>query len=156
MMSFSLLAMLALLGTSDVQPSAQPTPTPLSQPATAQQRFAGRPQARIAFTRQIQNFKVKREENDDILYLETTRNRWYRSEIGCFGMGDPRDAHAILPIELSGGFDSSSRILLLGMSREGNECMVRSVIELTTEEATQLRLIRVRTPRSKAAAPQSN
>ena len=123
---------------------------------TAEQRFADRPQARIAFARQIQNFQVKREDNDDILYLETTRNRWYRSEIGCFGLGDPRDAHAILPLDNSGSFDAASRVVLLSLSHHRSECMVRSLIELTPDEATELRLIRVRTPRAKAAAPQSN
>jgi hypothetical protein len=149
-MSLTLFALGALLSAA----AAPPQTAAAAPPAQTQvNRFEGRPQARIAFSRQIQNFQVKREGNDDILYLETSRDRWYRSEISCFGISDPRDAQGLLPLDRSGSLDSFSKIHLVGFSNQQNECTLRSLIELTTEEATELRLIRRRTPRTKAATP---
>jgi hypothetical protein len=152
-MSVSLLVFVALLGGGDMaSPVTQGTAQATQQAGKPSERFANRPQARIPFARQIQNFQVKREDNDDILYLETSRNRWYRSEIGCFGISDPRDAQGILPIDRSGSFDSASRVILVGFSHQRNDCTVRSLIELTPEEATSLRLIRGRAARPKASS----
>jgi hypothetical protein len=154
-MSVSLLAFAALLSVGDMAPQANPSGVVAApQAQTNEERFANRPQARIAFARQIQNFQVKREDNDDILYLETSRNRWYRSEIGCFGISDPRDAQGLLPVDRTGSFDSFSRVVLVGFSHQRNECTIRSLIELTPEEAVDLRLIRGRA--AKTPANQTN
>jgi hypothetical protein len=121
---------------------------------TQTERFANRPQARISFAREVRNFQVKREDNDDILYLETARNRWYRSEISCFGISDPRDAQGLLPIDRGFGIDSFSRILLVGFSHDRNECTLRSLVELTPQEALDLRLVRPpKAAKVKAATP---
>jgi hypothetical protein len=140
-MTFSLFAFAMLLSAAAAPATAaltSATPTPVID------KFEGRPQARIAFTRQIQNFQVKRENNDDILYLETTRDRWYRGEIICFGLSDPRDAQGILPIERGSGIDGFSRFLFVGFGHERSECSLRGLIELTPDEAFELRLVRRR------------
>lgn len=113
-------------------------------------RFEGRPQARIPFSRQVQNFQVKRESNFDVLYLETTRSRWYRGPISCFGISDPRDAQGIVPIDRGFGIDNFTRFVLLGFSHERNECSLNSLVELTPEEAVELGLVRNRTARTKS------
>jgi hypothetical protein len=140
-MAFSLFAFAMLLSTAATPVTSAPTS---AAPAPVADRFEGRPQARIAFTRQIQNFQVKRENNDDILYLETTRDRWYRGEIICFGLSDPRDAQGILPIERGSGIDGFSRFLFVGFGHDRTECSLRGLVELTRDEATELRLVRPR------------
>jgi hypothetical protein len=156
-MSLTLFALGALfsaaLAPSEVAFASSAAQAAPSQAAPVADPFANRPQARIAFTRTIQNFQVKRENNDDILYLETLRDRWYRSEITCFGIADPRDAHGIVPVSHGASFEASSRVYLVSFSQERNECSVRSLIELTQDEAIALRLIRRKAPRTKAPAP---
>jgi hypothetical protein len=140
-MALSLFALGFLVGAAGAAVDTS-APTPVG--AITAERFEGRPQARIAFAGQIQNFEVKRENSDDILYLETTRDRWYRGEIICFGISDPRDAHGILPIERGVGVDGYTRFLFVGFGHERNECTLRGLIELTRDEATGLGLSRPR------------
>jgi hypothetical protein len=149
-MSLTLFALGALLSAATAAADAPPT----AAPAQAQtDRFANRPQARIAFTRQIQNFQIKREDHADILYLETARNRWYRSEINCFGISDPSDAQGLLPIDRGFGIDGFSRIVLVGFSHQRNECTLNSLVELSEDEAVDLKLIRRRASTRSATTP---
>jgi hypothetical protein len=119
-----------------------------NQTALKQDRFADRPQARIAFSREVRNFEVKRDGRDDVLYLETRRDRWFRSEINCFGIEDPRDAQGLVPLDHAFGFERASRIALVGFGHRTTECRLGGLVELTPEEAVEFRLVRKR-----AAAP---
>jgi hypothetical protein len=152
-MATALLALFALFGASTSSVGAPPTGT---VGATATQvkvdKFANRPEARIAFAREVRNFQVQRDGNDDILFLETSRDRWYRSEITCFGIDDPRDAQGILPIDRSMGIDSFSRIALFSFGHRQTDCMLQSLVELTPDEAVELRLNRRRAPKPQAPA----
>jgi hypothetical protein len=156
----TLVALIAMLGSDVASTSAsppQPVVSSLEQTSIAPKadRFAGRPQARIAFAREVRNFQVKRDGTDDILYLETQRNRWFRSEIYCTGINDPRDAQGLLPIGHSSGLDRFSRIALVDFSHRSNECQLVDLIELTPEEAIELRLVRRRAPPAPKAIPAS-
>jgi hypothetical protein len=141
---------------------AADTTTPMiggakSPPETAAKtdRFAGRPQARIAFNHEVSNFQVEREGYDDILYLETRRDRWYRSKINCFGIADPRDAQGLLSLDRMSGFDNFTRIGLVSFGHRTTECRLNDLIELTREEAIDLRLVRVRAARAVKPTPAS-
>jgi hypothetical protein len=152
-MATALLALFALVGaaTSSVDdPPASNVGTPATEVKV--DKFANRPEARIAFARQVRNFQVQRDGHDDILFLETSRDRWYRSEITCFGLDDPRDAHGILPIDRGLGIDRSSRIALVSFGRRQTECTLQSLVELTPDEAVELRLNRRRAPKPQAPA----
>jgi hypothetical protein len=152
-MTTALLALFALVGASTSSVGDPPTSN-VGTTATAVKvdKFANRPEARIAFARDVRNFQVKRDGNDDILFLETNRDRWYRSEIACLGIDDPRDAHGILPIGHGSGIDRSSRIALVSFGRSQTECTLLSLVELTPEEAVELRLIRRRAPKRQTPA----
>lgn len=110
--------------------------------AAASQDFARRQQARIAFTHSVRNFKVTREEHDDVLYLETTNRTWYRGEVHCFGMDDPRDAISMQIVDQSGGVDQFSRVALYNLSGRGTQCRLDSLVQLTPEEAIARKLVR--------------
>jgi hypothetical protein len=152
--AFALAAMLMASTPTAAAPSGSGGSVP-AQTQSQSARFEGRPEARIAFTNQVRNFQVKRENNDDILYLETSRDRWYRSEITCFGIADPRDAHGLIPLRSGGavdGFDSFSRVALVGFSSQRTDCSLDRLIELTPQEAVDLRLIRSKAGRERAKA----
>jgi hypothetical protein len=150
------LALLLMSTTPSGASSAPVTGATTAAPQSISARFEGRPEARIAFTRSVRNFQVKREDNDDILYLETTRDRWYRTEITCFGIFDPRDAHGLVPLRSGGaveGFDRFSRVALVGLGSGRTDCSLERLVELTPEEAIEFRLIRRKAPRAKAPTP---
>jgi hypothetical protein len=134
---------------SPQQPAASVANVPKVDP------FADRPRARIAFAREVNNFQIKRDGHDDILYLETRRDRWFRSEINCFGIADPQHAMGLLPLDHFGGFDSFSRIGLVSFGERTTECRLNSLVELTPAEALALQLTRTRTPRAAKATPAS-
>lgn len=117
--------------------------------------YAGRPQARITFAREVRNFQVKRDGYDDILFLETRRDRWFRGEIDCFGIDDPRDAQGLLTLDPTFGLDGTSRIALVSFGNSRTECHLNGLIELTSEEAMDLRLIRRRATPTPKASPAS-
>jgi hypothetical protein len=128
------------------------------QPATSAQsnaeRFAGREQARIAFESNIRGWRFEREGPDDILYVEGTRNIWYRAELSCFGLSSDADfALGMIPISHGTGFDRFSRVRFVdGFSnsrRHGTECHLNSLVELTEEEAFEFELRR--RPRERAS-----
>ena len=155
---FDALIAIAALVSSDV--AAGPVTSTVSTVSATRDgaktdRFAGRPQARIAFTQQVRNFQIKREDRDDILYLETSRDRWFRSEIYCFGINDPRDAQGLASLDNSSGFDSFSRVALVGFGHETTQCQLKGLIELTPSEAVDLNLVRRRAAASGRAAPAS-
>jgi hypothetical protein len=155
LIALAALANAALTQTPDTQPS-QTSAAMDAKPAAQIDRFAGRPNARIAFTRDVRNFEVKRENYDDILYLETSRNRWFRSEISCFGLADPLDAQALLPLDHGFGFDNFSKIGLVGFGHRINECRLDRLVELTPEEAVEFRLERPKAlAGGKAVAPKA-
>jgi hypothetical protein len=137
-------------GTAAAPASAQQAPaTP-----TLSQRLEGRDEARIPFSRSIRTFEVKREQGDDILYIQDQRREWYRGEIQCSGVDDPRHAIAIAPIDHSGSFSRFSRIILLAPGeREHNRCNLRSFVKLTADEAIEAGVLRA--PRQTAEAATS-
>ena len=151
----ALIAVVALLGSEAAPGSATTTPhsPSVATQATKVDRFARRPQTRIAFAQEVRNFQVKRDGYDDILYLETRRDRWFRSEINCFGIADPRDAQGLLPLDHTSGFDTFSRVALVGFGHQSTECRLNGLVELTPDEAVELRLIRRRSPSSRAPNP---
>ena len=153
----SAIFMIAALVSVDT--STPPTGGEQSSPTATKtdkvNRFAGRPQARIAFARDVRNFQVKRDGYDDILYLETSRDRWFRAEINCIGINDPRDAHGLLPIDHSSGLDRFSRIALVGFGRQSNTCQLTDLVELTPEEALEFRLLRRRSVPAASVAPKA-
>jgi hypothetical protein len=149
-------AFVAFMALTTADPTAPPpATTPTGTANIHADRFEGRPQARIAFARDIRNFQVQRDGLDDVLYLETQRNRWYRSEIICFGLEDPRDAHGIIPIDRDFGIERSSRIALVSFGQRTSNCSLQGLIELTPEEAVAFKLVRQRTPARPKAAPTS-
>jgi hypothetical protein len=129
---------IALVG---AETSAHPSQTAVA-PVTNEARFAGRPAARIPFARDVRNFQVKREGSEDVLFLETNRDTWYRSEINCLGIGDPRDAHGIVPERNMSSIDSFSRITLVALGSGTTQCSLQNLVALTPEEAVEFRLIR--------------
>ena len=108
-------------------------------------RFDDRDEARIAFARNIRNFQVARGKGArDILYLEVPRDKWYRAEITCFGTGDPRFAHGLVPLSHGSGFNRYSRVRFVGVGgrHERSDCTIRSLVELTEDEAIEFNLVR--------------
>jgi hypothetical protein len=136
-----MLSTLFALAMATTPPATNAGPIP-NAPVVAENRFAGRPEARIAFARDVRNFQVKREGYDDILFLETRRDTWYRSEIRCTGIADPRDAQALAPIGPTSGIDRFSRVALIGFHSSHSQCFLNSLIELTPQEAIEFRLVR--------------
>lgn len=145
LIALAALAQSALAQAPGVQ-SSQGNADNASKPSVKVDRFAGRPPARIAFTRNVRNFEVKRENYDDVLYLETSQNRWFRSEISCFGLADPTAARALLPLDHGSGFDNFSKIGLVSFGHRVNECRLARLVELTPEEAIEFRLERPKAP----------
>lgn len=142
-MLVSLLAGLAALGAADPPASATAV-----APAPAAAAFEGREQARIPFVRSIRGFRGEREGGDDVLYLEARLNTWYRAEVSCFGIGDIRNAHALLPVDRGFGVDRFSRIAFFEFGdHDANECRVDSLVQLTREEAEARDLVRPRPTR---------
>ena len=124
--------------------SIGPTPeqTPAAKPAVVDP-YAGRPSARISSSRQVRNFVVRREEaNDRVVYLETTRNTWFRGEMICRGGGDPRDAHSLEPVSHSLGIDNNTTLVFRELSSQTSLCTLVSLVSLTPEEALDLKLAR--------------
>jgi hypothetical protein len=154
----ALIALFALASAQAVTPAAQSSDAspPAAAASTAKpDRFADRPRARIAFVNEVRNFQVKRDGHDDVIFLETRRNRWFRSEIQCFGIDDPRDAHGLLPLDRTSGFDDFSRIALVSFSRKTNECRLNRLVELTPEETVEFRLVRQRSAKPPNSPPAS-
>jgi hypothetical protein len=145
-----LAAGLAMPQAAGADPSAAPS-TDAAATQTLSQRLEGRDEARIPFSRSIRTFEVKREQGDDILYIQDLRREWYRGEIFCTGAADPRHAIAIAPIDHSDSFDRFSRILLLSPGeRDRNRCTLRSFVKLTADEAIEAGVARA--PRQTAEA----
>lgn len=151
---FALAALMAAQSSSPTLPAPRSTNTSVASPAKVD-RFAGRPQARIAFARDVRNFQVKRDGYDDILYLETGRDRWFRAEIICFGIDDPRDAQGLIPLDSTFGIQSASRVSLVGFGHRSNECTIDSLVELTPDEAAEFRLVRRRSAPAPRIQPAS-
>jgi hypothetical protein len=149
-----LLAFAAVLGAEVTPPVVNATGVSNAQ-APKIDRFADRPQARIPFTNQVRNFQVKRDGYDDVLYLETQRNRWFRSEIDCFGINDPLDAQGLLPLDHGFGFSDFSRIALVGFGHRTTECRLNRLVELTPDETVELGLVRRREPPAAKVSPAS-
>jgi hypothetical protein len=150
-MALSLLALGAFMASvaapvDAASGSAPPRANPQADIQAKVDRFSGRPEARIPFSRNVRNFQVKRDNGTDVLYLETSRDRWYRSEISCFGINDPRDAQGLVPLDRGFGIDGFTRVVLVGFGHRQNECTLRGLIELTQDEAVDLRLVRRRAP----------
>jgi hypothetical protein len=153
-----MLASLAILAiaTAAVPAAAGDTPA-----VAATDRFADREQARIPFESEIDGWRFEREGNDDILYVEGTRNRWYRAELSCFGVStDPESALGMIPITSGGGFDRFSRVRFVDgfggrhSRHDSTECQLKTLVELTEEEAFEFNLRR-RPRGAPAVAPQS-
>ncbi len=156
-MIHALFALIAIAGleTPTTQQVAAPATSPVSQSTNSAERFADRPQARIAFSQQVRNFQIKRDGNDDVLYLETNRDRWFRSEISCFGINDPRDAYGLVSLDHTSGFDRFSRIGLVDFGRRTTECRLNGLVQLTPEEAVQLELVKPRRTATTKTSPAS-
>lgn len=125
--------------------AASPTATApaAAAPQTNAERFAGRPEARIAFPSSIRGFRVEREDGDDILYVEGPGRQWYRGELVCFGLRDPDFAYGMVPITNGGSFDRFSRVVFTGIgSHDRTHCRLHSLIQLTQAEAVELGLRR--------------
>jgi hypothetical protein len=151
----ALFAMVRAQATTPATQTGNATPPVASASNSKPDRFADRPRARIAFVNEVRNFQVKRDGHDDVLFLETRRDRWFRSEIQCIGIDDPRDAHSLLPLDRAFGFDDFSRIALVSFSRKTNECRLNRLVELTPEEAVEFRLMRQRPVATVKATPAS-
>lgn len=155
-MLHALFALASAIGSDGaIPPATAQTPAVSTANVPKVDPFANRPQARIAFARDVNNFQIKRDGHNDILYLETRRDRWFRSEISCFGIADPEQAMGLLPLDHFGGFNSFSRIGLVSFGERTTECRLNSLVELTPAEALELRLTRPRTPRAAKATPAS-
>ena len=147
-----LLSLAAIMGV-EVAPASTSSSPATAAIASQTERFAGRPRARIAFAQEVRNFEIKRDGSDDILYLETRRDRWFRSELSCFGIGDPRDAQGLYPLDSTWGFDNFSRIALVSFGHRTTECRLHNLVELTPAEATEFQLIRPRRDAAKKTRP---
>jgi hypothetical protein len=150
----NVLFALLVLGSADLQ-IAPPVTSASETTSVPTDRFAGRSHTRIPFTQNVRNFQVKRENSEDILYLETSRDRWFRGEISCFGIDDPRDAQALIPIDRTSGFDRFSRIALVSFGHRTTECRLDGLVALTPEEAVELKLFRPRRAAAAATTPAS-
>lgn len=131
------IGMLAMFGALFGAPDA-PTKAEIKEArANAAAALAGRPEARISTTMNLDSFQVERENNEDVLYLSTGFGKWYRAPMTCFGMGDAESALRIVPIDRGFGIDKFTRFKLLGLGRshfDNSECMITSLIELTPQE----------------------
>ena len=135
-----MLISLTMLLAAGIGPTAEQTPA--AKPAVVDP-YAGRPSARISSSRQVRNFVVRREEaNDRVVYLETTRNTWFRGEMICRGGGDPRDAHSLEPVSHSLGIDNNTTLVFRELSSQTSLCTLVSLVSLTPEEALDLKLAR--------------
>lgn len=109
-----------------------------AQPAEkAPDPFEGRPEARINFvnTGGILGYTTRRENKEDILYIEAAGRTWYRARF--FGFcDDARFANAIgFRGDATGGLDRFSSVFV-----RHERCALRSVVRLTPEEAVSLKL----------------
>ncbi len=99
--------------------------------------YAGRPEARINFvnTGGILGYSTRRENDEDILYIEAAGRTWYRARF--FGFcDDARFANAIgFRGDATGGLDRFSSVYV-----RHDRCALRSVIRLTPDEAVALKL----------------
>lgn len=121
--------------------------------AKSKNQFDNRGNATIAFESMIRNFAVKVEGKEDILYLDTGSGQWYRAPMTCFGMGDPRSAMHIVPINHGSGIDKFTRFKLFGTGRgESNECNISDLIELTPQETVDYGLESQKSVDARAAA----
>jgi hypothetical protein len=135
-----MLISLTMLLAASIGPTTEQTPA--AKPAVVDP-YAGRPSARISSSRQVRNFVVRREEaNDRVVYLETTRNTWFRGEMICRGGGDPRDAHSLEPVSHSLGIDNNTTLIFRELSSQTSLCTLVSLVSLTPEEALDLKLAR--------------
>jgi hypothetical protein len=135
-----MLISLTMLLAASIGPTAEQSPA--ANPAVVDP-YAGRPSARIPSSRQVRNFVVRREEaNDRVVYLETTRNTWFRGEMICRGGGDPRDAHSLEPVSHSLGIDNNTTLIFRELSSQTSLCTLVSLVSLTPEEALDLKLAR--------------
>ncbi len=134
MFANSLIALLALFGAMD---DAKPAQTPV-----AEDKFADREEARIAFVSQLDHFQVKRENKEDILYLSTGFGVWYRAPLMCTGFGDPRYAIGIIPVDTQMGIDRFSRFKFYGggNNRDDFPCSISSLKLLTPQETVEYSL----------------
>jgi hypothetical protein len=142
------LAALALAVTAPEPQVQGDTPATAMPALSIGERVAGREQARISFTSQIRGWRYEREDGDDILYVEGTRNQWYRGELACFGLGSDIDfALGLIPLTHGGSFDRFSRVVFtdgLGHRRLNHraDCRLTSLVALTDAEAIELKLRR--------------
>jgi hypothetical protein len=140
-----MLISLAMLMAASLGPTSEQAsvPKPADAKAAALDPYAGRPSARIPSSRNVRNFEVRREDaSDRVVYLETTRNVWFRGEMICRGGGDPRDAHSVEPVGHSMGIDDNTTLIFRELSSQTSVCNLVSLISLTPEEALDLKLVR--------------
>lgn len=139
-MMLSALA-LALAATPDMPPATTPALAPIGE------RVANRSEARIPSTRSIASFRAEREDGTDVLYVETRPRRWYRGEMQCFGMGDVRHALGFAPLDRGFGLERMGRVAFFETgARNRSECRLTTLVELTDDEAVELKLARPRKP----------
>jgi hypothetical protein len=121
--AFALLATPALAAA----PKADKAPDP----------YEGRPEARINFVNNggILGYTTRRENDEDVLYIEAAGRTWYRARF--FGFcDDARFANAIgFRADATGGLDRFSSVFV-----RHDRCALRSVIRLTPDEAVSLKL----------------
>lgn len=133
MFAHSFIALFAVFGAlDDVKPVSEPI---------VENKFAGRKEERIAFASQLDNFQVKRENGDEILYISTGFGEWYRAPLSCTGFGDPQYAMGIIPVDSQMGIDKFSRFKFVGTgARNDFPCSITSLIKLTPQETVELKL----------------
>ena len=139
-----LISLTMLLAASFGPTSEQAAPTkPTDAKPAVSDPYVGRPRARILSSRQVRNFVVRREEgNDRVVYLETARNNWFRGEMVCRGAGDPRDALSLEPVNTRMGIDDNTTLIFREISSQSSVCTLVSLVNLTEQEALDLKLIR--------------
>jgi len=139
-----LISLIMLLAAGLIPAAEQATPAKTATASSAvADPYAGRPNARIFSSRALRNFEVRREDaNDRVVYLETTRDTWFRGEMICRGGGDPRDAHVVEPVSHANGIDANTTLIFRELSSQTSICTLVSLISLTPEEALDLKLVR--------------
>jgi len=140
-----MLISLAMLMTASLSTNPDQTAVDGVQEAkpAAAVSFARRPRARILSSQDVRNFQVRREDHfDTVVYLETARNTWFRGEMICRGLGDPRDADSVQPISHTMGIDDNTTLIFRAFSSETSVCRMTSLVRLTPDEALDLKLVR--------------